>query len=132
MTRRIGPIEVALQRAADAYIQRHGHGSATKLARMIRRTSAWVGLFVNGERRASVDDAVAIARALDLDLHALVDGTIATEPKLDLRPVDRYEQMIQRRFPRLKDQLHRRHVIAVVDSLLSIETQREHQSLDGG
>ena len=80
---------------------------------------------MNGERRASVDDAVAIARALELDLRALIDGSIVTDPQMDLRPVDRFELTMQRRFAKLKDQRHRRHMITVLDSLLQIENQRE-------
>ena len=76
---------------------------------------------MNGERRASVDDAVAIARALGIELRTLIDGTITPDPQLDLKPIDRYELTLHRKFPRLKQQRHRRFLISTLDSLLDME-----------
>lgn len=124
MRRRSGIIETELRRAVQAYVNRHGHGSATKLGKLIKRTSAWVGLFVAGERRASIDDAIAIAKALNVDLHALIDGDSvradANGSSLDLEPVDRREVMLQRLLVKISER-GRGVVLTIARSVLQME-----------
>jgi hypothetical protein len=82
-SRRAGPIEAHLRHLVTAHLRERGHGAATVLGRDISRDSSWVGQFVRGERRATIDDAVAIVRALHLRPNPLNELTAAPPPLVD-------------------------------------------------
>lgn len=96
--RRTGETETMIRQAVVAHLARRGHGSATRLGTQIGRPASWIGQFVRGERRPTIDDAVQLADALDLPLRA-------RKPKA--APVDtarlRAEAKWLRLFHRLED-----------------------------
>ena len=119
MTRRIGPIEAELLRAARGYITRHGHGSGTKLAKEIKRSNAWVSAFVAGERRIGVDDAFTLAAVLKIDTRTWMN--VPTSRALDVRPVDKRELLLLRLFVQMRDEKSRKALLALSRSLVQIE-----------
>jgi hypothetical protein len=125
MTHRTGPIETALRLAVQGYVQRHGYGSQTPLAKTIKRSSAWIGLFIAGERRVGVDEALLIADALELDLSSLLAARHPVDTSaIDLRPVDRREMTLQRLFIRLQHDASRDVVVDTARSLVRMEEQQ--------
>lgn len=121
MTRRIGPIELAIRNAAQKYIKRHGYGSQTKLAKTLKRTHAWVGFFLEGKRRLTIDDAKAISDALELDLPLLLRQQKRKTRSLDAVKYDRREALVQQLFLRLETDESRQAVLLTLKTLVSAE-----------
>ena len=64
MPRRSGPIEDEIRQLVAAHLRKYGHGTATKLGALIGRPSAWIGKFSVGDKQATVDEAITLARKL--------------------------------------------------------------------
>lgn len=119
MARKAGPIEQELMKAVRVYLQKHGHGAATKLGKAIGLRSAWIAGFAVGDRRAYIDDAAKIAHELDIDIRALANERYKAAE--DTTPVDRREVLMARMFARIKDDQCRRAAIVAVRSLMEID-----------
>ena len=101
----------------QAYLARYGHGSATVLGEKIHRTSAWIGMFVNEARHASVDEAVSLLRVLNADpAKVLLKPRENGEQEL-LGPADPREGQLLKNFYKLSER-ERRAVLDLQRSFL--------------
>lgn len=116
MARRTGQLELQIRQATEAWLRKQGHGAATHLARGIGRPTNWIGQFLRGKRHASIEDAVALVRALRLKPNPLVEGAAPEPPP----PIDTAQARRQAQWLRLLQRLEanpelRDRVIAAVE-----------------
>ena len=125
MSRRPGLIEEQIRQATEAWLRKQGHGGATALGREISRPSSWLGQFVRRKRGASIEDAVALVRALRLKPNPLVEA-VAYEPPV---PIDTVQARREAQWLRLLHRLDgdpelRDKIISVVELLARQPTPR--------